>query len=82
MESPKKATLLGEGERDLDSLHNDGDEEWEGVRPTCVERVHDAALQVRAQGQSGMTKFEKSRGHELKVSPHCSMTPTVPVTYC
>ena len=44
-EPEEEATLLGEGERDSGFLHDD--EEEEGGRMTGVERVHEAASQVR-----------------------------------
>ncbi len=46
-EPEEEATLLGEGERDPGFLHDD--EEEEGGRPTGVERVHEAASQVRVR---------------------------------
>ena len=46
-ESEEEATLLGEGERDPGFLHDD--EEEEGSRPTGIERVHEAASQVRVR---------------------------------
>jgi len=46
-EPGEEATLLGEGERDPDLLHDD--EEEERRRPTGVERVHEAASQVRVR---------------------------------
>lgn len=51
-EPEEEATLLGEGERDPGFLHDDGEEEEEEERggiPTRVERVHDAASQVRVR---------------------------------
>lgn len=44
-EPEEEATLLGEGERDPGFLHDD--EEEEGGGPTRMERVHEAASQVR-----------------------------------
>lgn len=46
-EPEEEATLLGEGERDSGFLHDD--EEEVGGRPTGIERVHEAASQVRVQ---------------------------------
>ena len=46
-ESEEEATLLGEGERDPGFLHDD--EEEEGSRPAVIERVHEAAPQVRVR---------------------------------
>jgi hypothetical protein len=46
-EPEEEATLLGEGERDPGFLHDD--EEEEGGRPTGVERIHEAASQVRVR---------------------------------
>ena len=46
-EPEEEATLLGEGERDPDFLHDD--EEEEGGRLTGVEREHEAASQVRVR---------------------------------
>jgi hypothetical protein len=47
-EPEEEATLLGEGERDPGFLHDDAeDAEEEGGRLVSVERVHDAASQVR-----------------------------------